>query len=171
MPNNNLSAPQESVHANSKSVLQNAALRRKLEELPASTQTLTLSISNEGELSAPTFHPADHDSDDVDLRQFETVQQEVNSIGHAAVVPGRGQYVPVRRLASLADGSTDDVDYRIVGQLGSGGTGVVYQAHQRAIDREVALKVLKDNLNESDSSRERFLTEARVIGGLDHPNV
>ena len=81
-------------------------------------------------------------------------------------------FVPNRRVATLGDAkSGDDADYRIVGRLGSGGTGVVYQAHQRAIDREVAIKVLRDELATNELSRERFLTEARVIGGLDHPNV
>ncbi len=47
----------------------------------------------------------------------------------------------------------------------------MYQSHQRAIDREVAIKVLRDELSYNALSRERFLTEARVIGGLDHPNV
>ena len=47
----------------------------------------------------------------------------------------------------------------------------MYQAHQRAVDREVAVKVLRDELASDAKSRQRFLTEARLIGGLDHPNV
>jgi PAS domain S-box-containing protein len=77
----------------------------------------------------------------------------------------------VRLLSQLTEMRAEEVDYRIVGKLGSGGTGVVYQAHQRALDREVAIKVLRDELARHEVSRERFLTEARVIGGLDHPNV
>ena len=62
-------------------------------------------------------------------------------------------------------------EYRLIGKLGSGGTAVVYQAHQRAIDREVAIKMLRRELTDDRASRVRFLTEARVIGSLDHPNV
>lgn len=62
-------------------------------------------------------------------------------------------------------------EYRLVGELGSGGTGIVFQAHQRAVDREVAVKMLRSDLATNGISRERFLAEARVIGGLDHPNV
>ncbi|MEM9644134.1 MAG: protein kinase [Planctomycetota bacterium] len=79
--------------------------------------------------------------------------------------------VPLRRVASLSDGNRCDAEYRLIGELGSGGTGVVYQAHQRAVDREVAIKVLRPELASDASTRHRFLAEAQVIGGLDHPNV
>jgi PAS domain S-box-containing protein len=62
-------------------------------------------------------------------------------------------------------------DYRLVGSIGRGGTGIVFQAHQRAIHREVAIKVLRGHLRKDRAARQRFLTEARTIGGLDHPNV
>ena len=79
--------------------------------------------------------------------------------------------MPSRLLAQLTEKMSGKVDYRLVGRLASGGTGVVYQAHQRALDREVAIKVLRNELADNDVARDRFLTEARVIGGLDHPNV
>jgi PAS domain S-box-containing protein len=81
--------------------------------------------------------------------------------------------VPHRRVDSMTVSRSfgGDSDYRLVGELGSGGTGIVFQAHQRAVDREVAVKMLRSELAENRVSRERFLTEARVIGGLDHPNV
>lgn len=77
-------------------------------------------------------------------------------------------------LASKELSSKDEsslAEYRLIGKLGSGGTAVVYQAHQRAIDREVAIKMLRRELADDRPSRLRFLTEARVIGSLDHPNV
>jgi PAS domain S-box-containing protein len=64
-----------------------------------------------------------------------------------------------------------DADYRLVGSIGRGGTGIVFQAHQRAINREVAIKVLRGHLRKDPAARQRFLTEARTIGALDHPNV
>lgn len=81
--------------------------------------------------------------------------------------------VPHRRVDSVTVSRPfgENSDYRLVGELGSGGTGIVYQAHQRAVDREVAVKMLRSELAGNRVSRERFLTEARVIGGLDHPNV
>lgn len=74
---------------------------------------------------------------------------------------------------STIDGRSGEpaAEYRLIGRLGSGGTAVVYQAHQRAIDREVAIKMLREEFAEDHLARLRFLTEARVIGSLDHPNV
>src|SRR5690606_4847917 len=75
-------------------------------------------------------------------------------------------FVPARMVVGPGKRPTDDTEYRLVGQLGSGGTGVVYQAHQRAIDREVAVKVLRDELVCDPLARQRFLLEARTIGSL-----
>ena len=80
-------------------------------------------------------------------------------------------FVPSRHMVAPGERPNADTDYRLVGTLGSGGTGIVYQAHQRAIDREVAVKVLRDELADDALSRKRFLQEARTLGSLDHPNV
>lgn len=119
---------------------------------------------------------------DADLMQrFAAGKTENTNTVSIAPVTNKGsdrralvdEVVPRRNVASmsLSRRATDDPDYRLVGELGSGGTAVVYQAHQRAVDREVAVKMLRSELAENHVSRERFLTEARVIGGLDHPNV
>lgn len=80
-------------------------------------------------------------------------------------------FVPSRSIVTPGNRPSADTEYRLVGKLGSGGTGIVYQAHQRAIDREVAVKVLRDELACDPIARQRFLVEARTIGSLDHPNV
>src|SRR5262245_4050830 len=55
--------------------------------------------------------------------------------------------------------------------IGSGGMGVVFKARQAALDRYVAVKLLRDaNLGEA-GQRERFLQEARVIARLQHPHL
>ncbi len=73
--------------------------------------------------------------------------------GTLTTLPLDKGFVPKRRVATLAHGKGEEADYRIVGRLGSGGTGVVFQAHQRAIDREVAIKVLRNELSTSQSCR------------------
>lgn len=80
-------------------------------------------------------------------------------------------HLPERSIVLRGQSGADGCDYRLFGALGQGGSAIVYQAHQRAVDREVAVKVLRDELTESPAARERFLTEARTVGGLDHPNV
>jgi serine/threonine protein kinase/formylglycine-generating enzyme required for sulfatase activity len=53
--------------------------------------------------------------------------------------------------------------------LGRGGMGAVYLAHDTILDRAVALKLLR--VSTTEDSRLRFLTEARALARLDHPNV
>src|SRR6476660_1999778 len=61
--------------------------------------------------------------------------------------------------------------YRLDALIGRGGMGVVYRAHDLALDRDVALKLLAPHLADDVSFRERFLTESRVAASLEHPNV
>ncbi len=79
--------------------------------------------------------------------------------------------LPRRRLIEPGGAADADADYRLVGAIGRGGTGIVFQAHQRAVNREVAIKVLRNYLRADRAARLRFLTEARTVGALDHPNV
>jgi serine/threonine protein kinase len=60
--------------------------------------------------------------------------------------------------------------YRIVGQLGRGGTSVVYRAEHVRLGRQAALKLLSPGLGEADFS-ERFLRESRLAASLDHPSI
>ena len=61
--------------------------------------------------------------------------------------------------------------YRIVGKLGEGGMGVVYQAVQLSLDRPVALKVIKGAFTSDRPFVARFLREAKVAARIDHANV
>ncbi|HBP17781.1 MAG TPA: hypothetical protein DEA08_08305, partial [Planctomycetes bacterium] len=49
--------------------------------------------------------------------------------------------------------------------------GVVYKAHDRSLDRVVALKILPPELADDPSFTERFAREARAVASLEHPNV
>ena len=70
--------------------------------------------------------------------------------------------------------STVDTDlgrYQLDRALGSGGMAIVYLAHDRELDRVVAVKRLADNLAHDRSFRDRFLREAQLAAPLSHPNV
>ncbi len=60
-------------------------------------------------------------------------------------------------------------DYRLLGLLGRGGMGTVYEAEQIATGRRVALKMLGQQLD-SPEMRQRFLREGRLAAGVSHPN-
>jgi hypothetical protein len=61
--------------------------------------------------------------------------------------------------------------YRIERLLGRGGMGAVYLAHELALDRDVAIKVLPPERAGSREVRERFRREARTAARLSHPNI
>jgi predicted Ser/Thr protein kinase len=66
---------------------------------------------------------------------------------------------------------TQIAGYRLEEEVGRGGMGVVYRAHDLALERPVALKLLAPRLAEDPDFRERFLVESRLAASLDHPNV
>ena len=61
--------------------------------------------------------------------------------------------------------------YRIERTLGRGGMATVYLAHDKELQRPVAVKVLAEHLGDEETFRLRFLREARLAGRLSHPNV
>ena len=61
--------------------------------------------------------------------------------------------------------------YRILEQIGAGGMGVVYRAHDEQLDRDVAIKVLPPGSLADDSARRLFRKEALSLARLNHPNI
>ena len=61
--------------------------------------------------------------------------------------------------------------YRITGELGRGGMGIVYQAEDTKLDRTVAIKILPSAALASSDDRERFYREAKSAAQLHHPNI
>jgi WD40 repeat protein/serine/threonine protein kinase len=62
-------------------------------------------------------------------------------------------------------------DYEILGELGQGGMGVVYLAHNRIMGRDEVLKVMGQQLVELPGMADRFLREIRAVAKLRHPNI
>ncbi len=81
------------------------------------------------------------------------------TIGERTVDRGRG-----------AEGVSEP-DYELLGMLGEGGMGVIYKARQSSIDRNIAVKMIKEQAATDKTARGKFLSEAAVTGDLDHPNI
>ncbi len=80
--------------------------------------------------------------------------------------------LPEKPLAPKIDGVPDTVDrYRIAGEKGRGGFGVVWQAEDPKLGRKVAVKQLKYRTASNEQIRRRFLNEARITARLEHPGV
>ena len=85
--------------------------------------------------------------------------------------------VVATEFAAIAEGrvtgpsNSDTVGrYRTIGELGRGGMGVVFEVHDRELDRHLAKKVILDPAATPAALR-RFLNEARVTARLEHPGI
>lgn len=85
----------------------------------------------------------------------------------ASATPDDGVGGPVPRLPRGATLGR----YVVLDCLGSGGMGVVYRAHDFALDRRVSLKLLRPSGKDTESRRERLVSEAQALARVSHPNV
>src|SRR5579863_10386551 len=61
--------------------------------------------------------------------------------------------------------------YEVVAQIGAGGMGEVYQAHDTKLGRDVAIKVLPEAFAHDPDRLSRFQREAKMLAALNHPNI
>jgi len=61
--------------------------------------------------------------------------------------------------------------YRIIDKIGEGGMGEVYRAHDETLDRDVAVKVLPEEVAQDVQRLARFEREAKLLASLSHQNV
>ena len=61
--------------------------------------------------------------------------------------------------------------YRLIEQIGAGGMGVVFRAHDEQLQRDVAVKILPTGLFADDAARKQFRGEALAVARLNHPNI
>ena len=61
--------------------------------------------------------------------------------------------------------------YQIIEKIGSGGMATVFKARQPRLERDVAIKVMHQNISQDTNFLARFEREARIVASLDHPNI
>jgi serine/threonine-protein kinase len=61
--------------------------------------------------------------------------------------------------------------YSVAAKIGEGGMGEVYRASDTRLDRDVALKVLRQDFVSDEERMARFQREAQVLASLNHPNI
>ena len=81
----------------------------------------------------------------------------------------RDEYIPA--TASVGLSTSSGLRFRILRQHAKGGLGQVFVALDEELHREVALKEIQDKHADKPESRSRFLLEAEITGGLEHPGI
>ena len=99
------------------------------------------------------------------LNPEELLARGMNSI-QLSTAGGLGWIPP-----SVADAARLFPGYEVVGMLGHGGMGAVYQARQQSLDRLVAIKLLPLEVSVDPTFADRFRREARAMAKLNHPNI
>ena len=95
------------------------------------------------------------------------------TLGRVASAPGSTERRRRRPHGSYAVGSatSDGQRFRVLRPHARGGLGAVFVALDDELNREVALKQILDRHADDPISRQRFLLEAEVTGGLEHPGI
>jgi serine/threonine-protein kinase len=78
--------------------------------------------------------------------------------------------VAITHLRGIVEHPDIGARYEIRACIGEGGMGAVYLAHDRTLDREVALKLLRDIMPTAEQC-ERLAREARILASLEHPGI
>lgn len=80
-------------------------------------------------------------------------------------------FVAITAMTATTLAKIDLRDYELIEQLGAGGMGEVYRSCDPALERDLAIKVMKASLRGHLEGERRFLREARVTGSLQHPGI
>jgi hypothetical protein len=108
----------------------------------------------------PELAPDTHHDPELPTGEYQSVPTPVNG-NEVEPPPGLQAAAPLPAISG----------YEILGVLGRGGMGVVYQARQTKLKRLVALKMILAGAHAGPPELERFRLEAEVVARLQHPNI
>ncbi len=131
-----------------------------------------------------SFEPATQAIDGSPSATGATLEDMVRQLWGETLQPDLEGTVSLRRLPRLSQMHSPDTvqlrsladddhagDYRLLEVLGEGGMGVVRAAWQTALERTIAVKLIRPHAAGNQQARVKFLSEALVTGDLDHPNI
>jgi serine/threonine-protein kinase len=112
--------------------------------------------------------------------RLEELKQRLQAVASMASFLGLAT-TPPNEVATLTPAPTQTANgqagpggvpgYEVLGELGRGSMGVVYQARQTKLNRLVALKMILAGGHAGEAERQRFLTEAEAVARLQYPNI
>ena len=91
--------------------------------------------------------------------------------GEGWSVPAKDVAISPTTVAQLSPGSSVGTRYEIIRLLGQGGMGAVYQAYDRDLERQVALKVIRSDMAANPEILKRFKQELILSRQITHKNV
>ncbi len=115
-----------------------------------------------------------HGVDEAVLSARARVERREMRLGHGSILAPRGRGGPpvfFRGPAMPITTGTVLGRYRLLERAGVGGMSEVWKAEDETLKRTVAVKVILGPIAAESTFRERFLREARLVAGLEHPNV
>jgi serine/threonine protein kinase len=101
-----------------------------------------------------------------DLKRLADADLET-SLAHVSVAPD----ADATKSWSVGESTSDGMRFRVLRPHARGGLGEVYVARDEELHREVALKEIQQRHANDPNSRSRFLLEAEITGGLEHPGI
>jgi WD40 repeat protein/tRNA A-37 threonylcarbamoyl transferase component Bud32 len=104
-----------------------------------------------------------------DLRQIDDPQVQASLVHLPATSPAADP--DATRAQSVGSSTSSGTRFRILRPHAEGGLGKVSVARDEELSREVALKEIKERHADDQDSRSRFLMEAEITGGLEHPSI
>jgi len=107
-------------------------------------------------------------TDVVDSEQLSDLERTATATEHDETISASG-VTRDRERESAVPGQVDG--YTIVGKLGEGGMGVVWEAEQERPRRRVALKVMRSSHAVDELHARLFQREVETLGRLKHPNI
>ncbi|WP_165073106.1 protein kinase domain-containing protein [Paludisphaera rhizosphaerae] len=147
---------------------------------PPNSARSAAAMTDSGEFRAAAFGPGDWDE------PWDHLVEEASGFGFAwnessYTVPALGPADASRtgvlaairpeRIPGVEGGERGLGRFRIMGLLGEGRHATVYRAFDPTLERQVALKLLRDEAPRSSRAQERFLGEARALARLKHPGI